>query len=317
MDPLDKALLWELFGNARISFQDLARKYQQSFNTIKNRVKKLEKVGVIQEYTVELSLATLDLEVIQVIITTDGFEKMNELLDQIGSHEQVRYLYRSSPKRYSCSAYIAGATEFFQLKQSLESLRSVLKVEIHPTSVFVPDAPPDSKVRSRGQKVTFTQNQLQVLRCLADDVRMSIGDISKRTDLPPRRVSRILRELQDGGGVHFTMRMNYLAMGDIELEYLIRYDDMKTTPKEIIEWIHDQYPREFWHAITWLDEPTVMVTLLTEDTSHIKEITSRIREISFVRSVTDYLIPEQHRGGHYRDPTQHRLDEMFKQAGLS
>jgi hypothetical protein len=60
-----------------------------------------------------------------------------------------------------------------------------------------------------------------------------------------------------------------------------------------------------------------MVTLLTEDTSHIKEITSRIREISFVRSVSDYLIPEQHRGGHYRDPTQHRLDEMFKQAGLS
>ncbi|MFW9831715.1 MAG: AsnC family transcriptional regulator, partial [Candidatus Thorarchaeota archaeon] len=40
MDPLDKALLWELFGNARISFRELGLKYKQSVNTIKNRINK-------------------------------------------------------------------------------------------------------------------------------------------------------------------------------------------------------------------------------------------------------------------------------------
>ncbi len=316
VDPLDKALLWELFGNARVSFQDLAKKFKQSFNTIKNRVKRLEKLGVIQEYTVELSMAMLDLENLYVIITTDGREKMTDLLDQIGNLQQVRYLYRSSPNRYACGTFVTGTADFFQLKQSIESLKSIEKVEFHPISTFVPDAPAHSKVRNRGNKVNFTQNQLKVLRCLTADVRMSIGKIATQTELTPRRVSRILRELQKGGGVHFTMRMNYLALGDVELEYFIRYDEMKTTPRQIIEWVYTQYTSEFWHAFTFLDEPTLTVTLLTNEPSRIKEITSRIREIPYVRSVTDFLIPEQHRGGHYRDPTQHQLDELFKEAGL-
>ncbi len=316
MDPLDKALLWELFGNARVSFQDLAKKYQQSFNTIKNRVKKLEKAGVILEYTIELSRAMLDLEELAVVIKTDGSEKMNTLLEQIGSQRQVRYVYRSGTNSYAGSAFVTGTADFFELKRNLESLDSVLKVEIHPVSIFVPDAPPDSKVRSHGRKVTFTHNQLQALRCLCDDVRMSISDLAARTALSPRRVSKILTEIYEGGGVHFTMRMNYLALGDVELEYIIRYDDLKTSPKEIIEWVHNQYTQEFWIATTWLDEPTIVITLLTEDVPRIKEITSRIREIPFVRSVTDHLIPQQHRGGHYRDPTQHGLDDMFEEAGL-
>ncbi|MFX1581208.1 MAG: winged helix-turn-helix transcriptional regulator [Promethearchaeota archaeon] len=316
MDPLDKALLWELFGDARVSFQDLAKKYNQSFNTIKNRVKKLEKAGVIQEYTIELSMAMLDLEPLLILIKTDGSENTNALMDQIGSQHQVRYVYRSGSNRYAGAAFVTGTTEFFELKHNLESVPAVQKVDIHPIFTFVPDAPPDSKVRSRGQKVTFSYNQLRVLQCLCHDVRMSIGDIAKHTDLTPRRVSKILHELREGGGVHFTMRMNYLALGDVELEYIIRYDDLKTSPKEIIEWIYLRYSGEFWHASTFLDEPTVIVTLLTNDPTQIEEITNQIREIPNVRAVTDYLIPQQYRGGHYRDPTQHRLDEMLKDVGL-
>jgi DNA-binding Lrp family transcriptional regulator len=316
MDPLDKALLWELFGNARISYQDLATKYQQSFNTIKNRIKKLENAGAIQEYTVELSRAMLDLESIKVVITTDGSEDINALLDQIGNHRQIRFFYRAGPNRYEGLAYLAGATEFFEFKQSLESLKAVLKVEIHPIAEFVPDAPPDSKARSAGSKITFSKNQLRVLRCLIGDVRMAIGEIAKQTGITPRRVSKILSELQASGGVHFTIRMNFHALGDIELEYVIQYDDEKTTPKEVIDWVYQQYKREFWHALHYLDEPTVIINLITEDTTRIKEITKRMREIPFVKTITDYLIPQLHRGGHYRDPTEHHLEEMIKEAEL-
>ena len=59
VDWLDKAIVLELHGNARVSHQDLARKYDLSFNAIKKRVKTLEEVGAIQEYTVELSLNML------------------------------------------------------------------------------------------------------------------------------------------------------------------------------------------------------------------------------------------------------------------
>jgi DNA-binding Lrp family transcriptional regulator len=317
VDWLDKALLWELFGNARVSYQDLARKYELSFNAIKNRMKKLEKVGAIQEYTVELSLAMLDLEPINIAIETDGSENIKSLVDQIGKLKPIRMATRMGNKLYSAFAFIAGTTDFFELKANLESLNTVTKVLIHPILSIAPDAPPGSKARSRGQKIVFTQNQLRVLKCLTEDVRMPVGEIAKKTSLTPRRISKILRELLEGGGVHFTIRMNYLALGDINLELLIQYDETKTEFNEIVKWFQEHYRRELWTASQMLDESTIGLSLLIEDPTKVGEITNIVREATFTESVDDYIITSQtYVKMHYRDPSQHYLDELFKEAGL-
>ncbi|MFX1343217.1 MAG: Lrp/AsnC family transcriptional regulator [Promethearchaeota archaeon] len=317
MNWLDKAILWQLFGNARISTQDLARKFNLSFNAIKNRVKKLEEIGAIQEYTVELSMAMLGLETIEVHITTDGSENMKSLIDQIGSHQSVRMAYRGGNKKYCAVAVVAGTKDFFALKGFLESLDAVIDVRIHPTVGIAPDAPPNSKARSHGRKVVFTQNQLQVLRCLTGNVRMPVGKISKRTKLTPRRVSKILHELHDGGGVHLTIRINMFAFGDVALELSIRFDEEKTTVSEIVSWFREHYPQEFWNAVQYLDEPRIGISLIIDDLKKVGEITSIAREASFVEEVDDYIIaPQTYVKLHYRDPSQHRLEEMFKEAGL-
>ena len=317
MDWLDKALLWELFGNARVSYQDLARKYELSFNAIKNRVKKLEKVGAIEKYTVELSLAMLGLEPINVTIETDGSEQIESLIDQIGKLKPIRMLTRIGNRLYGAFAFLAGTTDFFELKTNLESLNPVTKVTIHPVVSIAPNAPPKSKARSRGQKVVFTHNQLRVLKCLTEDVRMPIREIAKKASLTPRRISKILRELQEGGGVHFTIRMNYLALGDINLELVIRFDESNTGLNEIVKWFQEHYPNEFWTAGQLLDEPTVVISLLIEDPTKVGEITNIVREATFSESVDDNMITSQsYVRMHYRDPSQHHLDELFKEAGI-
>ena len=317
MDWLDKALLWELFGNARVSYQELAKKYELSFNAIKNRVKKLEKVGAIQEYTVELSLAMLDLEPITVIIETDGSENIKSLIDNIGKHKPIRMVTRTRNREYSAFAFVGGTTDFFELKTNLESLNAVTKVTIHPILSIAPHAPKKSKARNRGQKIDFTQNQLRVLKCLTEDVRMPVGEIAKKTSLTPRRISKILQELQDGGGVHFTIRIDYLALGDINLELIFNYDDTQTRLNEIVKWFQEHYPRELWTATQVLDEPTIVISLLVEDPTKVGEITNIVRETTFAESVEDYMITSQtYVKMHYRDPSQHRLDELFKEAGL-
>jgi len=317
LDWLDKALLWELFGNARASYQDLARKYELSFNAIKNRVKKLEKVGAIHEYTVELSLAMLGLESIIVTIETDGSENIKSLINQIGKQKPIRMVTRIRNREYAAFAFVAGATDFFELKMNLESLKAVTKVTIHPILSTSPYAPPKSKARSRGQKIDFTQNQLRVLRCLTEDVRMPVGEIAKKTSLTPRRISKILRELQEGGGVHFTIRMDYLALGDINLELNIQYDEAKTGLNEIGKWFQEHYPRELWTVSQVLDEPIIGISLLVEDPTKVGEIINIVREATFAESVDDYVITSQtYVKMHYRDPSQHHLDELFKEAGL-
>lgn len=317
MDWLDKALLNQLFGNARISYQALAEKYNMTFNTIKNRVKKLETEGVIQEYTVELSQAMLDVERLDIEIYTDGSEKIEELINQIGTHRLIGTAYREQNRKYAAGALVAGTAEFFELKGFLESLDSVTRVELHPYVNVYSEAPPHSRLRSRGQKVSFTNHQLQVLKCLSENVRMSISEISKRINLTPRRVGRILRELEEGGGVHFTIRINWFALGDVILQYFIQYDETKTSVGEIDSWFKEHYPLEFWGAGQRLDEPVITVDVIVEDQKKMGDITKKVREATFGEHVDDVVItPQTFVKVRYRDPSHHRLEELFKEAGL-
>ncbi len=317
VDWLDKAIVLELYGNARISFQDLAKKFDQSFNTIKNRVKKLEKGGVIQEYTVELSLNMVGADYLYAVIRTDGTEDIQALIETIGNHRLIRHTGRYGYQAYDAQAVVRGSIEFFELKQFLESLPSIKHVEIHPFMWILPDAPPQSKVRSRGKKVEFTLNQLRVLQCLSKDVRMPVSKLAKQTGLTTRRVRSILRELHDGGGVHFTIRMNWLSVNIVILGFLIRFNEKKVTVSDIVSWFQEQFSLEFWGMVVWLDEPTVIASLNVADLSKVAEITRKVKAAGFAESVEDSVVTSAfYAPSHYRGPSQTRLEEIFKEAGL-
>jgi DNA-binding Lrp family transcriptional regulator len=280
-------------------------------------VKRLEAEGVIQEYTVELSQAMLDTEGLDIEIHTDGSEKIEELINQIGTHRMIGTVYREQNRKYVAGAWVAGTTEFFELKGFLESLDSVTRVELHPVVNVYSETPPHSKLRSRGKKVSFSKNQLQVLKCLSENVRMPISEIAKRINLTPRRVGRILRELEEGGGVHFTIRINWFALGEIILEYYIQYDETKTSVEEIVSWFKEHYPLEFWGAGKRLDEPVITVDIIVEDQKKVGDITKMVREATFVKCVDDVVLtPQTFVKVRYRDPSQHRLEELFREAGL-
>jgi DNA-binding Lrp family transcriptional regulator len=288
-----------------------------TFNTIKNRVKKLEIESVIQEYTVELSQAMLDVEGLDIEIYTDGSEKIEDLINQIGTHRLIGTAYREQNRKYVAGALVAGTAEFFELKGFLESLDSVTRVKLHPVKTVYSEAPPHSKLRSRGRKVRFTKNQLQVLKCLSENVRMPISQIAKRINLTPRRVGRILRELEEGGGVHFTIRINWFTLGDVILQYYIRYDETKTSVGEIVNWFKEHYPLEFWGAGQRLDEPVITVDIIVENQKKMGDITKMVREATFVEHVDDVVLtPQTFVRVRYRDPSQTRLEEMFQEAGL-
>ncbi len=72
-DELDRAILRELQKNARITNADLARKIHLSQPAVHNRIKKLEKRGVIRRYTAEVDAEIIGYDLICFLqIRTDG-----------------------------------------------------------------------------------------------------------------------------------------------------------------------------------------------------------------------------------------------------
>ncbi len=314
MDSLDYALICELSGNCRMSYQALARKLSVSPNTVKNRINKLRQQKVIRRFEVILSKEMLGVEDVAGYISTDGSEKVIEFMEQIATQPIVIEIYRTSDRRYEFWALVAGASETLGFQRFLKGLDHVLEVEIRPIVFYFPHQPPNYFMSDRGQKVTFTRNQLRVLRCLFEDCRMPVSQIAQRTRLTPRRVRKILRDLEEGGGVHFAMAYDVFALGDMEYRLKIHYDASKKTGQEIIDWIYKKYPHEFWWASVTTNEPIIDVGLLIDRPGKSVPIIREIKTAASIRQVEDFISYPRVVSINFLDRI--RLEEMLTKAGL-
>ena len=82
MDLLDKMVITRLLGNCRESFRSIARDFDVTCPTIKNRVDRLRQWGVIQRFSAELSQEALGLDWVLVELSTGLDQSKSDLLHQ-------------------------------------------------------------------------------------------------------------------------------------------------------------------------------------------------------------------------------------------
>ncbi|MFW9768753.1 MAG: winged helix-turn-helix transcriptional regulator [Candidatus Thorarchaeota archaeon] len=315
MDPLDWALIRQLASNGRMSYQVLARTLGISPNTVKNRINNLLKQRVLIGAGVWVSMEILGAENVIGMITTDGTERVMEFMRQIVARWPIVCdIYRTGDRRYEYFALVSGASETLSLKKYLEELDGVTDVEMRPVDYFYPNYPPNYHGNTRGKKVSFTQHQLRVLRCLYQDARMPVSQIAQETGFTPRRVRKILHELEEGGGIHFLIGYNVCALGDMEYRLKIRFDESQTNGRDIIMDLFQKYPNEFFWSTITTNEPLVDVGLIIDRPGKGMPIIQKLKEAPFIKSIEDYVSYPRVVANVY--PLRRKLEEILIEAGL-
>jgi DNA-binding Lrp family transcriptional regulator len=301
LDEIDKGIILMLLGNCRTSYQTLARRLNMTSNAVKKRVKKLMDTGIIQGFTVELGLAMIGGENFVALIYTDGSEKPDEFLQGMGSNPLPRDVGALSGAMYIAIGSSEGPQSIADLGSFLRKFKNVKNVELHTLA----DYP--------GKRVEFTGMQFRVLRCLVEDPRMSLQDISKRTGLTARRTSAVLRELIQSEALTLTIRWN-LNIGD-SFAFLskITWDDKATTIDQITNWLSETFPVEYWAPMISANEPVIFGIFVVRTFRDADRISNAIAESPLVKAaVTLFGKPPVLFPGIRRI----RLEQMLKEAGV-
>ncbi|MHA3962007.1 MAG: winged helix-turn-helix transcriptional regulator [Candidatus Thorarchaeota archaeon SMTZ1-45] len=314
MDPLDWALICELCGNARMPYKELAQKFNISDNTVKNRINRLREQGVIKKFGICVSFETLGVEMVSGFVTTDGSENVIELMKQIASQPMVCDICRNADRRYEYWAMVKGASETLGLEGFLSELDGVTNVEIQPVVTFYPNKPPTWVGNTRGKRVTFSRDQLHVLRSLTIDSRLSISQIARQTGFTPRRVRRIILDLQEGGGIHTYVLYDPFALGNMEYRLRISYDKAKTTGQDVVMDLHEKHPELFWWSTITTNNPIVDVGLIIDSPGKGPPIAAEIKAAAYTESVEDFV--SYPRVVHGINRLNTHLLELLKEAGL-
>jgi len=93
IDDTDKKILNLLMDDSRLSYRKIAQKVGVSVATVMNRVKRLEKTGVITKYTigVKYSFIGYDMQIIMDVRVSKG--KLYEVEEKIAKHPNVFAVY--------------------------------------------------------------------------------------------------------------------------------------------------------------------------------------------------------------------------------
>lgn len=94
VSEIDKEIIEILKKNARASFAEIGRKISLSPSSVRERVQKLEDLGVIKAYNIKLNHAMLGsgLEVFVMLKIFDG--KLNYILSEITTYPEVQEVFR-------------------------------------------------------------------------------------------------------------------------------------------------------------------------------------------------------------------------------
>ncbi|MFX0211391.1 MAG: winged helix-turn-helix transcriptional regulator [Candidatus Hodarchaeota archaeon] len=280
MDELDKKILVTLFQNCRTAYRVIAQFNGVSTNTIKKRVKKLIDMGVIADFIVDLSLEMVDGERCYAFITTNGTEEEECFIQQIGLTPSVRYIAQISGGAYIIFAtYIDGSRGLSKIRAYLRGLSVVQKVEIHPL------------LESRGSKTELNTIQLMVLRQLAEDPRMPICEISRRTNLTSRTVRRVVKDFINGDSIELTIRWNLNGWDSIAFLVQIHWDERMMDHKIIHGMLQNQFPIGYWRLVSFASaiSPTLFAVFVVNDLKSLDQITKEIRKMSHITSVVTIM----------------------------
>ncbi|NHI83742.1 MAG: AsnC family transcriptional regulator [Candidatus Thorarchaeota archaeon] len=305
MDRIDKKILSNLCTNCRVSYESLARETGLSPNAVKNRVAGLIDTGVVAKFFVALDREVIGANDFQAIVVTDGTENIDEFVDIMGRNSMIGHI--SLLATVGGGAYLVwgqyiGTEMLHEIGAFLRGLNETLKVEMHPLLT-----------NDRGLKFRFKKVHLKVLKALIDAPRRLIADIARESGLSSKTVRRALDEIAEEEAAWFAARPDLAAGGLVNINIRIDLDEKKVSMNDMIEWLHNEYPVEFWSPWVSATDSILFAEFVVDTLYEAEAIAKKIRGLDHVRSTATLV---SYSSLKYPYLGEIKLRQMLEKAGI-
>jgi len=119
-DNTTRNILNLLRKNARMSYKEIAESIGKPESTIRDRIQRMEKMGLIQGYTVILDKKQLGFECSALVLADVDYEKLEDVTKKLLNTNNVLRIYHTSGNKRI--AFVVVAKNFEDLEADLNRL---------------------------------------------------------------------------------------------------------------------------------------------------------------------------------------------------
>ena len=265
-------ILSRLLNNCRESDRQIGVEVGISGGAVKSRIKKMQKNGVIEYFTLKIEPLVLGYGVLYFVITG---EDLDEILQQVKLIGEPFFVVPCVGGITVCSIVVKE-----NVQQKIELAKNLMK-DVRVLSIFEAENP--------GVTSDLTKTDLEIINELMKDPRQKIEDIAKKTDLATKTITRSIEKLQEDDAVQFT-----LIYEPTKLEGYIPYciltwinGDLKQT----LEVLENVFSEHFLQK-PFLAKNQIVLFMYSDNIYKLDQLTQQVRKISGIRSA-DLFIPRK------------------------
>ncbi|MGI0080618.1 MAG: Lrp/AsnC family transcriptional regulator [Nitrososphaerales archaeon] len=132
LDALDKQLITILQDDARVQASVIARKTGCNENTIRYRIERLKKHGVIKEFTALLNPRMIGLPIAAIMMITTEPNQLREVFQKLAELEETKHILQATGKHdLIVVAHYKDMKGMNDASQKIKSMPGVKEAEIH------------------------------------------------------------------------------------------------------------------------------------------------------------------------------------------
>lgn len=274
MDSIDKGILKDLSENCRITYRELALKYNISSSAIKKRVKKLEDTGIITRYRLQVTTEMAGINLLYGMLTTDGSQDEAAFVNTLGSNDKIIAAASYTGGNYALIAEFRDSQDLWEIGAFLRTLDCVHNIETHQL------------LKPLGHKMEFSKLHLRILKTLNDDPRMSIVEIAEKSRLTARRVRKLVNEIIEGKAIKFSTFVELGAAGSIPFLMRMTWDERVTDHSTILAWLEETFAPNIWETYISVEAPIIISLLAAENLTEVDTIARTTRRHKNIPTVT-------------------------------
>jgi len=131
IDDNDRKIIKILSQDARISLREIKKKVDLSPSSIRNRMERLENLGVIKRYTLDVDYRKIGYDIQVLALITSRPSESDTLCKILSNYEEISEVYRTSGLfNFICMIRVKDINELTKfITHELEKLNGIEKIE--------------------------------------------------------------------------------------------------------------------------------------------------------------------------------------------
>lgn len=246
IDIKDKKILTLLNKNSRMPLSEMAKLVMLSRDSVSYRIKKMEKVGIIQHFFPVIDFARLGYYTFRLFVLVEENNRLmiEQFVDYIKAHPNVISLIEYTDRWDFEVVFISKNLEDFDEilinlttrfpeiiieKEILETVKEYYN-DFLPTNISIYVEGIHHEHETHLEKIDYDEKDLEILKDLCQDSRSSTYDIGAKIGLNADTISYRIKKMQASGIIkHFTILTNVNLLENTWYTLLMR---MKTFDKK-------------------------------------------------------------------------------------